>query len=87
MEIEELRAKHLKKEFDVREFPVRAEAMVDFATSVGETAPYYTDPTHPDFRAVPTFPARFSSGFSATTASSAIPVCRPASANGRWPDG
>ena len=59
MEIEELKAQYLNKEFDEKEFPVRAEAMVDFATSVGETAPCYTDPTHPDFRAVPTFPARF----------------------------
>jgi hypothetical protein len=59
VEIEELKRKYLNKEFDEKEFPVRAEAMVDFATSVGETAPYYTDPTHPDFRAVPTFPARF----------------------------
>ena len=59
MEIEELRAKYLNKEFDEKEFPVRAQAMVDFATSVGETAPYYTDSSHPDFRAVPTFPARF----------------------------
>jgi hypothetical protein len=59
VEIEELKARHLNKEFDVKEFPVRAEAMVDFATSVGETAAYYVDPAHPDFRAVPTFPARF----------------------------
>jgi len=59
VEIEELRAKYLNKEFDEREFPVRAEAMADFASSVGETAPYYTDPAHPEFRAVPTFPARF----------------------------
>lgn len=59
MEIEELRARHLDKEFDVKDFPVRAEAMVDFARSVGETAPHYTDPSHAEFRAVPTFPARF----------------------------
>jgi hypothetical protein len=59
VEIEDLKAKHLNKEFDVKEFPVRAEAMVDFALSVGETAAHYTDPAHPEFRAVPTFPARF----------------------------
>jgi hypothetical protein len=59
VEIEELKRKHLNLDFDEREFQVRAEAMVDFATAVGETAPYYTDPSHPEFRAVPTFPARF----------------------------
>lgn len=59
MEIEELKRRFLNLDFDEREFLVRAEAMVDFATAVGETAPYYTDANHPDFRAVPTFPARF----------------------------
>ena len=33
--------------------------MVEFAEAVGETAPHYTDVAHPDFRAVPTFSARF----------------------------
>ena len=59
MEIEELKRKFLNLDFDQREFPVRVEAMVDFATAVGETAAHYTDPNHPEFRAVPTFPARF----------------------------
>jgi hypothetical protein len=59
VEIEELKRRFLNLDFDEREFPVRAEAMVDFATACGETAPFYTDPSHPDFRAVPTFPARF----------------------------
>jgi hypothetical protein len=59
VEIEDLKSQHLNKEFDVKEFPVSAEAMVDFARSVGETAACYTDPAHPEFRAVPTFPARF----------------------------
>ena len=59
MEIEELKARFLNLDFDEREFPVRAEAMVEFAQAVGETAPHYTDPGHPDFRAVPTFSARF----------------------------
>jgi hypothetical protein len=59
VEIEELKARFLNRDFDEREFPVRAEAMVEFAQAVGETAPYYTDPSRADFRAVPTFPARF----------------------------
>ncbi len=59
MEIEELKRRFLNLDFDEREFAVRAEAMVDFATACGERAPYYIDPSHPDFRAVPTFPARF----------------------------
>jgi hypothetical protein len=59
VEIEELKSKFLNLDFDEREFAVRAEAMVDFATAVGETAAHYTDPNHPEFRAVPTFPARF----------------------------
>ena len=59
MEIEELKTKFLNRDFDEKDFPVTAEAMVDFATSVGETASHYTDAGHPDFRAVPTFPGRF----------------------------
>jgi hypothetical protein len=59
VEIEELKARFLNRDFDEREFPVRAEAMVEFAQAVGETAPHYTDPSRADFRAVPTFPARF----------------------------
>jgi len=59
VEIEELKARFLNLDFDEREFPVRAEAMVELAQAVGETAPHYTDPSHADFRAVPTFSARF----------------------------
>jgi hypothetical protein len=59
VEIEELKSAFLNKDFDEREFSVRAEAMVEFALAVGETAAHYTDPSHPEFRAVPTFSARF----------------------------
>ena len=59
MEIEELRARFLKREFDEAEFRVRTEDIVGFATACGETLPRYTDPQAPDFQAPPTFTARF----------------------------
>ena len=59
MEIDELKKRFLNKDFDEREFEADAEAMVEFARAVGEDAPRFTDPAHPDFQAAPTFAARF----------------------------
>ena len=59
MEIDELKRDWLNLDFDEREFEVRGEDILDFASAVGETAPRFTDPEDPDFQAPPTFPARF----------------------------
>ena len=59
MEVEDLREKFLKLNFDEAEFQVDGDDMVDFALACGETAPRYTDSSDPDFQATPTFPARF----------------------------
>ncbi len=59
MEIEDLKRKFLKLNFDEREFRVDEEAIVGFSLACGETAPRFTDPSDPDFQAPPTFPARF----------------------------
>lgn len=59
MEIEELRARFLKQDFDEVEFRVDADEIVAFARACGETLPRYTDASAPDFQAPPTFAARF----------------------------
>lgn len=59
MEIEELREKFLKLNFDEAEFHVDGDDIVGFARACGETASRYTDANDPDFQAPPTFPARF----------------------------
>lgn len=59
MEIEELKRRFLNRDFDERSFEVREDAMLEFAAAVGESAPRYTDPSHADFQAPPTFCARF----------------------------
>jgi len=46
-------------EFDGVDFEMKAEPMVEFAVACGETAPWFTDPANPDFRAVPTYTSRF----------------------------
>ena len=45
--------------FDTAEFEVRPEDLRDFALACGETAAHYTDPEHPEFRAVPNFTSRY----------------------------
>ncbi len=59
MEIDELKQDWLNRDFDERHFEVRADEIVGFATAAGEIDPRYTDPSHPDFQAPPTFTARF----------------------------
>ena len=54
-DIEELRTKYLKKDFDVKEFPIIAEKTIRFAELCGETADRFLDPNHKDFQASPTF--------------------------------
>ncbi|MEZ5557538.1 MAG: MaoC family dehydratase N-terminal domain-containing protein [Pseudomonadales bacterium] len=61
-DIEALRAQYLNVDFDEQHFELGAEQIVDFARACGETAPRYTDPSHPDFQAPPTFPTSFHAG-------------------------
>jgi hypothetical protein len=46
-------------EFDVAEFTVTSERVVEYCVGCGETDPRFSDPTHPDFQAPPTFVAQF----------------------------
>jgi len=60
--IDALRERFLMKDFDVQEFEFSAEEIADYAKSCGELAPRYTDPSHPDFQAPPTFATSFRPG-------------------------
>ncbi len=59
MDVDELKEKFLKLNFDEAEFHVDPDDIVGFALAVGETASRYTDSSDPDFQAPPTFAARF----------------------------
>jgi hypothetical protein len=56
--VEEVR-KWVGREFDLAEFKVSEDEILDFAIAVGESEPRFTDPRHPDFQAPPTFTAKF----------------------------
>ncbi len=62
LDIEDLKKRFLKVDFDEQTFSVTAAKLVDYAKTCGEQAPRYTDPSHPDFQAPPTFPSSFSAG-------------------------
>jgi hypothetical protein len=62
LDIEDLKKRFLNVDFDEQTFSVTAAKLVDYAKTCGEQAPRYTDPTHPDFQAPPTFPSSFSAG-------------------------
>ena len=62
LDIEDLKKRFLKVDFDEQTFSVTAAKLVDYAKACGEQAPRYTDPSHPDFQAPPTFPSSFSAG-------------------------
>ena len=59
MDVDELREKFLKLNFDEAEFHVDADEIVGFSEACGETLPRYLDSKAPDFQAPPTFVARF----------------------------
>jgi hypothetical protein len=59
VDIKALKDEFLGHEFDARDFDVAAEELVEFAESCGETAAHLTDPAHPEFRAAPSFSARY----------------------------
>jgi len=62
LDIEDLKKRFLNVDFDEQTFSVTAAKLVDYAKTCGEQAPRYTDPSHPDFQAPPTFPSSFSAG-------------------------
>jgi hypothetical protein len=62
LDIEDLKKRFLKVDFDEQTFSVTAAKLVDYAKACGEQASRYTDPSHPDFQAPPTFPSSFSAG-------------------------
>jgi len=59
LDVEALRKEWCGWEFDSVDFEMTAEPMVEFAVSCGETQPRFTDPSDPDFQAVPSFTTRF----------------------------
>lgn len=59
MEINELKSEWVGKTFDTVSFEIDADEMVEFAAACGETLPRYTDPSHEDFQAVPSYTSRF----------------------------
>ncbi len=59
MQIEDIKKNWVGHEFDVASFEVREPDILEYAEAVGETDPRFTDPAHPDFQAMETFPARF----------------------------
>lgn len=58
-DVDKLKARFVGREFDTSEFVVKPEDALAFASCCGETDPRYSDPTHPEYQAPPTFPARF----------------------------
>ena len=54
-DIRELRERFLNREFDEVTFDIDGARFAEYAKVCGETAPRFTDPTHPDFQAPPTF--------------------------------
>ena len=62
LDIEDLKTRFLNVDFDEQTFSITAAKLADYAKTCGELAPRYTDPTHPDFQAPPTFPSSFNAG-------------------------
>ena len=62
LDIEVLKKEFLNQEFDEQTYSVTADALIDYARACGELAPRYTDKTHPNFQAPPTFPSSFNAG-------------------------
>jgi hypothetical protein len=59
LDIEDLKARFLNVDFDEQTFSVNAASLAEYASACGELAPRFTDPTHADFQALPTFPSSF----------------------------
>jgi len=59
VDVAELKKRWVGFEFDLDDFEVSEQEMLDYALAVGEREPRFVDPGHPDFQAVPSFPAKF----------------------------
>ncbi len=62
VDIEELKAQFLHRDFDTREFILEPGKMVTVAQACGEQQPEFTQPQHPDFQASPAFICSLASG-------------------------
>src|SRR3954453_2414259 len=62
LDIDDLKSRFLNRVFDEQTFSVSAAKLADYAKTCGDLAPRYTDPSHPDFQASPTFPSSFNAG-------------------------
>ena len=62
VDIEELREQFLNKDFDSKEFNLDPDKMVTVAKASGETRAEFTDPSHPDFQALPAYLCSLASG-------------------------
>ena len=58
MNVAELKSRFTGFVFDEIELDVEAESLSEFAIACGETAPRFTDSSHPDFRSVPNYTTR-----------------------------
>ena len=54
-DIQALREEFLNHEFDEVTFEIDGERVAQYALAAGETSPKFTDPSHEDFQAPPTF--------------------------------
>lgn len=59
IDVDKLKRDWAGSTFDTVEFEIKADDLRDFALACGETAAQFTEPSHPEFRAVPTFTARY----------------------------
>ncbi len=57
LDIQTLKDEYLNRVFDEREFVLAPQDAAQYALSCGEQEPRFTDPGHPDFRALPTMAA------------------------------
>ena len=58
MNAKELKSRFTGYVFDKIDMTVKTESIVGFAKSCGETHSRFTDPSHPDFQAVPNYTTR-----------------------------
>ncbi len=62
VDIEDLKNNFLNKDFDSKEFILKAQNIAIAARASGETRPEFTDPAHPDFQAPPAVLCSLASG-------------------------
>jgi len=61
-DIEELKERYLNHQFDEKSFDVDGAKVAAFAAACGETNARYTDPSHENFQAPPTFASSLMAG-------------------------